>query len=383
MKRIILIIALLTGSLTLLTAGEHEYVIGEKVTFESTVLNEERTIYVYLPQSYNFSDATYPVLYLLDGRTHFLHASGIAQFLSANGMIPEMIVVAVVNVNRNKDFTPTKLSQVAVSGGAEKFMNFFSNELFPFMERNYRVQSYDILMGHSLGGTFATYVLLNKPEMFDGYVSVSPFLMYDNNLLVRETEGKLKKKFSGEIYYYMTVGNEPDYFEALEFFAKTIETKSPKGLNFEYLQMLDNSHGTMPHLSIYNGLLYIFSDWKLQPEVFNEGLAAIDKHYKYLSKKYSLDMHTPENTINWLGYTYLNKGDIEQAIIVFRENVKRFSKSANVYDSLGEAYENNNQFSEAEKNYQKAVELATSKADPNLKIYKKNLKRMQERLTHK
>jgi predicted alpha/beta superfamily hydrolase len=383
MKRIILIIALLTGSLTLLTAGEHEYVIGEKVTFESTVLNEERTIYVYLPQSYNFSDATYPVLYLLDGRTHFLHASGIAQFLSANGMIPEMIVVAVVNVNRNKDFTPTKLSQVAVSGGAEKFMNFFSNELFPFMERNYRVQSYDILMGHSLGGTFATYVLLNKPEMFDGYVSVSPFLMYDNNLLVRETEGKLKKKFSGEIYYYMTVGNEPDYFEALEFFAKTIETKSPKGLNFEYLQMLDNSHGTMPHLSIYNGLLYIFSDWKLQPEVFNEGLAAIDKHYKYLSKKYSLDMHTPENTINWLGYTYLNKGDIEQAIIVFRENVKRFSKSANVYDSLGEAYENNNQFSGAEKNYQKAVELATSKADPNLKIYKKNLKRMQERLTHK
>jgi len=381
MKRIILIIALLTGSLTLLTAGEHEYVIGEKVTFESTVLNEERTIYVYLPQSYNFSDATYPVLYLLDGRTHFLHASGIAQFLSANGMIPEMIVVAVVNVNRNKDFTPTKLSQVAVSGGAEKFMNFFSNELFPFMERNYRVQSYDILMGHSLGGTFATYVLLNKPEMFDGYVSVSPFLMYDNNLLVRETEGKLKKKFSGEIYYYMTVGNEPDYFEALEFFAKTIETKSPKGLNFEYLQMLDNSHGTMPHLSIYNGLLYIFSDWKLQPEVFNEGLAAIDKHYKYLSKKYSLDMHTPENTINWLGYTYLNKGDIEQAIIVFRENVKRFSKSANVYDSLGEAYENNDQFTDAQKNYQKAVELATSKADPNLKIYKKNLKRMQEKLT--
>ncbi|RLD70965.1 MAG: hypothetical protein DRI87_07575 [Bacteroidetes bacterium] len=381
MKRIILIIALFTGSLTLLTAGEHEYVIGEKVTFESTVLNEERTIYVYLPQSYNFSEAAYPVLYLLDGRTHFLHASGITQFLSASGVIPEMIVVAVVNVNRNRDFTPTKLSQVAESGGAEKFTDFFANELFPFMERNYRVQSYDILMGHSLGGTFATYVLLNKPEMFDGYISVSPYLMYDSNLLVIETESNLKPKFSSETYYYMTIGNEPNYFEALAYFAKTVETKSPKGLNFEYLQMLDDSHGTTPHLSIYNGLLYIFSDWKLQPEVFNEGLAAIDKHYKFLSKKYSLDMQTPENTINWLGYTYLNKGDIKQAITVFRENVKRFPESANVYDSLGEAYENNDQFTDVQKNYQKAVELATSKADPNLKIYKKNLKRMQEKLT--
>ncbi|RLD47990.1 MAG: hypothetical protein DRI88_04690, partial [Bacteroidetes bacterium] len=66
----------------------------------------------------------------------------------------------------------------------------------------------------------------------------------------------------------------------------------------------------------------------------------------------------------------------------FRENVKRFPESANVYDSLGEAYENNDQFTDVQKNYQKAVELATSKADPNLKIYKKNLKRMQEKLTH-
>ena len=55
-----------------------------------------------------------------------------------------------------------------------------------------------------------------------------------------------------------------------------------------------------------------------------------------------------------LGYNYLQKEDVKNAINVFEENVKRYPKSANVYDSMGEAYENNNQFKLAAKNYQKA-----------------------------
>jgi Flp pilus assembly protein TadD len=81
-----------------------------------------------------------------------------------------------------------------------------------------------------------------------------------------------------------------------------------------------------------------------------------------------------------LGYNYLNDKKIDEAIKVFKENVERFPNSANVYDSLGEAYENNNQFAEAEKNYKKAVELAKPQNHQNLGIYKKNLKRMEERL---
>jgi len=378
MKKMILVAAVLFSSILILNAGEHGYTIGEKVSFKSNILDEERTILVYVPQSYYLTDAQYPVLYLLDGGFHFHHVSGVAQFLSANGLIPEMIVVAIVNVDRNRDFSPTELSQRPASGGAEKFMNFISDELFPFVERNYRTKSFNVLMGHSLGGTFATYVLLNKPELFKGYISISPYLMYDNNYLVRETESKLKSKYADGTVYYMTVGNEPNYFEALDHFAKTIEAKSPKGLGFEYTQMLEDDHGSVPHLSIYNGLLFIYSDWKLDPEVFKEGLVAIDKHYKKVSKKYDYEIAAPENTINQLGYTYLANNDFNDAIIVFKENVDRFPKSANVYDSLGEAYEKNGQLDLANENYSKAVEIATKKEHPNLNIYKKNLERVQE-----
>ena len=376
MKKTVLIALLLAVWLNAaLAQTDNNFVIGENVSFESSILGEERDIIVYLPPAYNFSETKYPVLYLLDGRAHFHHASGIVQFLAAQGLIPQTIVVAVVNTDRNKDFTPTKLSQQPQSGGAEKFAAFFTDELFPFVKRNYRSSSYKILMGHSLGGTFATYTMLNYPEMFNAYISVSPYLMYDNNLMVRETEKKLKKKYDG-VKYFMTVGNEPPYFEALDYFAKTLETRSPKGFEFEYSKYLDDNHGSVPHLSIYNGLLFIFSAWKLRIETFNEGLVAIDKHYKKLSKEYSSDIKTPENTINLLGYSYLRNNDFAKAVEIFKENIKRFPNSANVYDSLGEAYEKSGENDLAYANYSKAVEIAEKSKHQFLEAYKKNLNRL-------
>ena len=376
MKKITLIATILLGTIAFANSQtNNNFVIGERVNFESEILNEERTILVYLPPTYNFSDSKYPVLYLLDGGFHFHHASGIVDFLASQGLMPQTIVVAIVNTDRNKDFTPTHLSQRPSSGGAEKFTHFFEEELFTFVERNYRSNSYKILMGHSLGGTFATYALLNKPELFNSYISISPYLMYDDNFMIRETEQKIKSKYSN-VKYYMTVGNEPNYFEPLDHFAKTIETKKPKGLDFKYTKMLNDNHGSVPHLSIYNGLLFIFSGWKLDAETFNEGIIAIDKHYKKLSKEFSIQITTPENTINILGYNYLGKEDFDNAITVFKENVKRFPNSANVYDSLGEAYEKSGNTNLAKANYQMAVKLTQESNHPNLAIFKENLKRV-------
>jgi predicted alpha/beta superfamily hydrolase len=379
MKKIMLIAVFIIGSVITLKAGDHQYTIGEKVSFKSEILDEERTILVYVPATYHMSDAEYPVLYLLDGGFHFHHASGIVQFLATAGLIPEMIVVGITNVDRNRDFTPTKLSQRPTSGGAEKFTEFLEKELFPFVERNYRTQSYNILMGHSLGGTFATYTLLNHPGLFNSYIAVSPYLMYDNSLMLKQKETKLKSKYPIGTAFYMTVGDEPNYFEALEEFTEFVEEKDPKGLEFEYVQMLNDDHGSVPHLSIYDGLLFIYDGWKIDKDLYNEGLAAIDKHYTKLSKKFGYEITTPEYTINRLGYNYLANEEIDKAIVVFQENVKRFPSSANVYDSLGEAYENNGQLEKAKANYAKAVELAEKKKHPNLTIYKKNLQRVQEK----
>jgi len=381
MKKMILVAAIIVGSIVNVNAGDHKYVIGEKVTMRSDILNEDRTILVFTPDSYNLTNKSYPVMYLLDGGFHFHHASGIVQFLSRQGLMPEMIVIAITNVDRSRDFSPTHTEKIPTSGGAEKFMKFLSDEMIPFVDGNYRTLSYDILVGHSFGGTFATYALLKEPDIFNAYIAISPFLMYDDDFLVKQAEKKMKNKYNDKVQFFMTVGDEPNYFESLDKFSRIIETNSPEGFDLKYVQMKNENHGSIPHLSIYNGLEWIYADWKLPKDKLKEGLVSIDMHYSYLSEKYGYEIETPEYVINQLGYAYIGKKELDTAIKIFKENVARFPKSANVYDSLGEAFEKNEQFDKAEKNYKIAVEYAAKEKNPNLNVYEENLKRVQDKLT--
>jgi predicted alpha/beta superfamily hydrolase len=348
-------------------------------TIHSEILNEERELIIYLPEDYHTSKDRYPVLYLLDGRTHFHHGTGAVNFLSTYGIIPEMIVVAIVNVDRNRDFSPVHVESMPTTGGAEAFLRFLSEELIPNLDVDYRTSGFNVLMGHSFGGTFAVYSLLTKPELFDAYIAVSPYLQYADDYLVKESLTGLKPYQESKKFFYMTVGDEPDYFEPLEAFSTNLKQKTGGTVKFEYVRMLSEDHASVPYISLFNGIRFVFSDWQLPREVFGEGLDAIDAHYEKITRIYSFETQTPENVINLLGYTYLRNNDIETAISVFQENVKRYPGSANVYDSLGEAYEKNGQPKLARQHYQKAYDLGKQSNDPNTPVYKNNLDRMQKR----
>ncbi len=64
-----------------------------------------------------------------------------------------------------------------------------------------------------------------------------------------------------------------------------------------------------------------------------------------------------EESINSLGYQYINKGEIDSAIEIFLLNSKTFSTSSNVFDSLGEAYMIAGNKELAIENYEKSLKL--------------------------
>ncbi len=384
-KKVQIIISLLSFCLLFISASHSiaqeklEVVTAEKVSINSTILGEERVISIYLPNNYDAASQQYPVLYLLDGRTHFQHAIAATTFLSNSRLTPQMIVVSIHNVDRNRDFSPVHTERIPTSGGAEKFLQFLSDELIPFISEKYRASDFSILLGHSFGGTFTAYSLLTAPDLFDAYISVSPYLQYADNYMVNESKDLLKSKYDHQIYFYMTVGNEPDFFKPLEEFSTTVHEKAEETVALKYVKMESEDHNSVPYISLFQGLRFIFSDWQLPQEKYAEGLDAIDQHYKKISIQYDFEVKTPENVINLLGYRYLQNNDAAKAIEVFQENVKRYPDSANVYDSLGEAYETNNQLDLAKKNYQKAADLGVKNNDPNTAIYQKNLERVQEK----
>ena len=75
-------------------------------------------------------------------------------------------------------------------------------------------------------------------------------------------------------------------------------------------------------------------------------------------KKDALSIAT-EQEINAFGYQYLFAKELDKAIDMFKMNVEKYPDSWNVYDSLGEAYNEKGEKGRSIKNYKKAYEMVT------------------------
>lgn len=64
-----------------------------------------------------------------------------------------------------------------------------------------------------------------------------------------------------------------------------------------------------------------------------------------------------ENELNLYGYQLMGNGDMDKAIEIFTLNTQRFPKSANTWDSLGEAYATKGDKTNAIKNFKKCLTM--------------------------
>lgn len=365
----------------------------DRFSLKSTVLGEERVVLVRTPAGYETNKLHYPVLYMTDGNAHMGHTASTIEFLTQNGRISDMIVVGVTNTDRTRDLTPVKSSnrnaagepQFPTSGGADNFLKFFETELIPQIEKEYRVQPYRILAGHSLGGLFTIHAMISRPGVFNSYVAVSPSLQWENGEALKRAEEFLKNQKELKATLFVSLGNEPGPIgDSFENFKNLLSKTNIKGFEWQAERMEDEDHGSVVLRSHYFGLRKIYAGWQVprdpQTGAISGGLKGADEHYKKLSERFGYSISTPENLINQLGYQLLFNGKPEEAIAVFKSNIERYPGSANVYDSLAEAYEQGGRIDLAEPLYDKARVLGEQNGDPNAALFKANYERAHAKL---
>ncbi|MEL6255925.1 MAG: alpha/beta hydrolase-fold protein [Bacteroidota bacterium] len=374
MKKLLLSLILISLIFSLPAQEGKDINIGKSYVLKSEILKEERPFSVYLPAGYSPTGNPTPVMYLLDGDYHFHHTTGVVHFLSTQGRMPEMIVVAIPNTtDRTRDLTPEIIKDdqakknFPTGGKANSMLSFIKDELMPHIDKQYNTSPYTMLIGHSFGGIFAVNAFLEEPDLFDSYISISPSMWWDDQSLVEKAEKFLDKKPNLNTYFYMTMGNEGGTMlgGAMKL-AALFEEYEGEDFSWDFKVMEEETHGSVPHRSTYYGLEKIFKDWYSADvvELYQSGgMEALEKHYNVISEKLGYKWVIDEGRMNTLGYQLMGRGKLVEAKEVFAKNIEEHPKSFNTYDSMAEAYMSNKENDKAIDFYKKSLAINPGNAN--------------------
>lgn len=375
-----------------------DFTIGSADSIHSKILNENRPLLIYTPYAAKkikpSTKEIYPVLYVLDGEAHFRFVAEIVERLINTDACPPMIVVGVVNTNRNRDLTTVATSGntdgISNTGGGEQFISFLEKELIPYMERNYPTAPYKILMGHSLGGLIVMQSLVHHKDLFNAYIAIDAAIWWDEHKILTEAKLALTKENYENKKLFLAMANrmergvdttavQLDKDENTELIRYNIDLmhfikKHPKSnLSFKAAYYENESHGTVPFIAAYDGLRYLFdyyefprySDYTTDNPLVT---TLVKNHYSTISKHLGYQVLPPSSLVNNLGYRALHYKQFRVAKQLFEMNTSNFPQDSNLMDSQGDYYKAVGDQKNAIYWYQKAlgvIEIKETRAKLN------------------
>ena len=171
--------------------------------FRSRFLRNQRDLIVYTPPGYQAHPARrFPVLYLhdgqnlFDGATSFIpgqdwHVGPTTDHCIHSGEVEPLIIVGMYNTKaRIREYTPTHVPKLG-GGRADRYAKFLTEEVKPFVDREYRTLSGSEntgIGGSSLGGLVSLYVGLKHPAIFGRIAALSPAVWWNQLVIHRFVE---------------------------------------------------------------------------------------------------------------------------------------------------------------------------------------------------
>jgi len=178
--------------------------------------------------------------------------------------------VGIENINRRRDFTFAvnstafiekegfKKSQFPLYGRSAAYIHFISKDLFPYIEKNYRVNGNRTIIGESLAGLLAAEILLQHTELFNQYIIVSPSLWWGDRILLKDTSRWLLQKTPLNCSVYIGAPSKKEdkkmYNDAFSFY-QLLQKHVPQ-LFFDYLP--GELHSTVLHQAVYNAIKKLY-----------------------------------------------------------------------------------------------------------------------------
>lgn len=301
----------------------NEIVIGKQHSFSSLILQENRELQVYVPESYAESNKHYPVLFVMDSQRYFLHAIAHQQTLRFQDKTPELIVVGLKtdSKNRRQWLYPKR----------EQFINFLAQELIPWIDKHYRTSDERLYFGWEMAAGIVPDLLTKQPNLFQGFFMASPTHINKNR--IAQISQYLQHP-TAQHFIYATLGTVETWASpSMAALEQVVKKQTSNSIDWEYHLLEDQDHYTTPLLTIDNGLLKFYSDYGplrfysiKEFEQFG-GLQALKSHYNARGERFGISAEIHDDTKHYL----LNQSLKEN-------NLNLFAKLENSFEGFIEKY---------------------------------------------
>lgn len=365
----------------LFSCGAFAYSTQEHITLTHPNIEAPLTFHVQLPNSYaTATDKSYPVMFNFHHYSN-TYLSGMHDWMSHNAEWPWLETIII---------TPQRGTKAGMlfdsSGQTTPLLDFFAEQLFPAIDKAYRTNSFRMISGFRIDGSIVLSALLNKPDLFNGYIAVSPELKNDMAGILSSAADKLKKLTDKPRFLLVSHGStiKEEHQQSLyKQLHQQLQQHAPTQLDWHYRRFHEHSFMSLPIISVVTGIEKLFHDIHtgLAPDspVSKAGLDAISQHYRYLSEeKYGFEVSPKKSQYALAEATLALSPD--KGISMYQALTSHYPDDAYSHHYLAAAFAKTGDWKNAVKHQKVAAKLAEQLLTWHKKRHQRFLSQYQEKL---
>ena len=262
-------------------------------TLHSAAAGRDYLLYIGYPDSYaSHPERRYPVVYVTDGYWSFVKFYSLGSSLWYDQVVPEYIVVGIGYAGDNVDYQNERMYELSPAsptegyyvthkvrtGGSRAFLTSIKTEIIPFVEGHTRADSsFRVIAGTSMGGLFSLFAMYEEPGLFQGVISASPAVVWDDCWLFRR-ESELRRRAVGEdhkgsyrvpVRLFMSVGDSewPEFTGGILAFDQILRRSGYTDFNYKFQVFEGERHGGSAVTAFQAGIRYVFEPMMPSPKM--------------------------------------------------------------------------------------------------------------------
>lgn len=331
----------------------------ESHTIKSKALNEERSVWVGLPDGYN-PKQSYSVLYVLDGEDRFNLTYTLTKELFSNqSAIPQLIVVGIPNIDKVQrieelTFTDSKVNTTGKvdtmgyfsslsTGQGLSFLSFLQDEVVPLIDKTYNTNDFNTLIGHSIGGYYCAYILPMQTK-FSAFQIYDPSIWYNAGDAIKQIDTALDSNYKSHVFISKgTAFDGPrDYVENHLLMIDSLGSFLQHYPNLTVTTAAyHKDHNGMYLYSVLEGLSVLFKDveYGFISQFDPITLADYQAFYQAASERLGANFEPPMDGIRWVAYANYFQENWAEALNAYMICYSAFENDIPVNMELTKCYE--------------------------------------------